>query len=143
LKDENGHFTTIPDSLISEFKTSTGRKVFDGGGIAPDIKIRPKILNNITLSLYSKLLIFNYAVKYNSEHKSIPNIKNFKLSEKDYQDFINYVKEKDYDYETQSEQSLKTLIKNAKKEKYYDAIKNQLEALEKSILFERLGNSFL
>lgn len=137
LKDENGHFTTIPDSLISEFETSTGRKVFDGGGIEPDIKIKPKILNNITLSLYSKLLIFNYAIKYNSEHKSIPNIKNFKLSEKDYQDFIDYVKEKNYDYETQSEQSLKTLIKNAKKEKYYDAIKDQLEALEESMIHNK------
>ncbi len=137
LKDENGHFTTIPDSLISEFKTSTGRKVFDGGGIEPDIKIKPRILNNITLSLYSKLLIFNYAIKYNSEHKSIPNIKNFKLSEKDYQDFINYVKQNDYEYETQSEKSLMTLIKNAKKEKYYNAIKDQLDTLEKSIIYNK------
>lgn len=137
LKDENGNFTTIPDSLISEFKTSKGRKVFDGGGIEPDIKIEPRILSKIAISLFSKLLIFDYAVKYNSEHKSIPSIKYFELTENDYQDFIAYIQDKDYDYETQSEQSLKKLIENAKKESYYEAIKDQLEALEKSMIHNK------
>jgi len=137
LKDENGNFTTIPDSLISEFKTSKGRKVFDGGGIEPDIKIEPRILSKIAISLFSKLLIFDYAVKYNSEHKNIPSIKDFELTENDYQDFIAYIQDKDYDYETQSEQSLKKLIENAKKESYYEAIKDQLEALEKSMIHNK------
>lgn len=137
LKDENGNFTTIPDSLIAEFRTSNGRKVYDGGGIEPDIKIKPRILSKISISLFSKLLIFDYAIKYNSEHKSIPSIKKFKLTEKDYQDFIEYIKSKDYDYETKSELSLKKLIENAKKENYYDAIKDQLKSLEKSMIHNK------
>ena len=133
LKDENGHFTKIPDSLISEYKTSVGRKVFDGGGIEPDIKIKPRILSNISTSLYSKLLIFDYSIDYLSKHKTIPNIKNFKITEKDYQDFLEYIKDKDYDFTTKSEESLNELIKNAKKESYYEAIKEQLENLRSSM----------
>jgi carboxyl-terminal processing protease len=30
----------VPDSLINEFETMNGRKVYDGGGIMPDIEIR-------------------------------------------------------------------------------------------------------
>jgi len=133
LKDENGHFTKIPDSLISEFKTSHGRKVFDGGGIEPDIIIKPKILSKISASLITKLLIFDYSIKYFSEHKNIPDIKNFKLTEKDYQDFRLYIKDKDYDYTTQSEESLEELIEDTKEETYYEAIKDQLENLRKSM----------
>lgn len=137
LKDDNGHYSTIPDSLISEFKTSNGRSVYDGGGIEPDISIKPRILSKIAISLFSKLLIFDYAIKYNSENKNIPSIKKFELTDKDYQDFISYIKERDYDYETQSEKSLKKLIENAKKESYYEAIKDQLDALEKSMIHNK------
>ncbi len=132
-KDENGYFTTIPDSLISEFETKSGRKVYDGGGIEPDIKLKPRILSNISVSLYTRLLIFDYAVKYYYKNQHIKSVKDFEFTDKDYQSFLNYLKDKDYDYTTKCEKSVDDLIENAKKESYYEAIKDQLTALKKSI----------
>ncbi len=38
-RNPDGSVGHIPDSLITEFTTKMGRKVFDGGGVVPDIKI--------------------------------------------------------------------------------------------------------
>ena len=40
----DGSVESVPDSLISEFKTRGGRKVYDGGGIVPDVPANPKFL---------------------------------------------------------------------------------------------------
>ena len=37
-RNEDGSVGHIPDSLITEFSTKTGRKVYDGGGVASDLK---------------------------------------------------------------------------------------------------------
>lgn len=136
-KNITDSFEKTPDSLILEFETSSGRKVYGGGGIEPDIKIEPKKISEISSNLYSKLLFFDYSVKYFSEHKNIVDIKDIKVTEDDYLDFVNYVKKKDFKYVSQSEKSLNELIDNVKKEKYYDLIKNQLEDLEKRIEYNK------
>ncbi len=132
-KNGNGEAGKVPDSLKKEYKTLNGRKVYDGGGIEPDIKTERKTLSNISSSLFTKLIIFDYAVNYYSKHKKAPSIKSFKITDKIFEDFLEFIKDKDYDYTTASEQSLKELKDNAIKEKYFDAVKDQFEALEKSI----------
>jgi carboxyl-terminal processing protease len=133
LKDENGMFTKIPDSLITEYKTSNGRKVYDGGGIEPDIKTEPLTLSKISSSLYSKMIIFDFAIDYYSKNKKSPNLKSFKISNKLYNSFLKFIADKDYDYTTACEQSLKKLKENAVKENYFDAMKEQFDSLEKSM----------
>jgi carboxyl-terminal processing protease len=133
LKDENGKHTKIPDSLITAYKTRNGRKVYDGGGIEPDIKIKPLTLSNISKSLSKKMIVFDFAVDYYSKNKKSPNLKSFKVSNKLYRSFLKFIADKDYDYTTSSEESLKALKENTIKEKYFDAIKKQFNALEKSM----------
>lgn len=70
-KNNNGGFSRIPDSLIREFKTKTGRSVYDGGGISPDIMTNRKTYSNIAMALFRKYLIFDYATKYHQQHPSI------------------------------------------------------------------------
>jgi carboxyl-terminal processing protease len=60
-RNNDGSVGKIPDSLVTEFKTKAGRKVFDGGGILPDVAVEPKKLSNITVSLISKSIIFDFA----------------------------------------------------------------------------------
>ncbi|MCD6112076.1 MAG: S41 family peptidase [Bacteroidales bacterium] len=132
-KDEDGYFQKIPDSLISTFKTKNNRTVYDGGGIEPDIKLKPQKYSNITYSLYSKYLIFDYACKFHRENKTIPEPKKFIITDSIYNDFINFIKDKDYTYTSKTEKLLKSLKKTAKKENYFKDIKDEYSALSKKI----------
>jgi len=129
-RNEEGDVTKIPDSLRSEFKTKNGRKVFDGGGITPDIKVDDVKLSPITISLIQKGLIFDFATEFAFKHKTIKSAKEFKLSDAEYLVFVEWLKDKDYDYITKVESTIDDLISNAKSEKYFDAIKSQIEELK-------------
>lgn len=129
-RNEDGSVGHIPDSLISEFSTRNGRKVFDGGGINPDLIVKSETISNLGISLYFKNLFFDYATQYVNKNPEIAAVDSFELSEDDYNDFIEYLRDKDFDYETRSEKKLDDLIKIAKQEKYYDKAKNTLDSLK-------------
>jgi len=59
-RNEDGSVGTVPDSLISEFTTKHGRKVYDGGGIAPDMKIEPETLSTLGVELVTQFKIFDF-----------------------------------------------------------------------------------
>ena len=86
---------------MTKFKTRNGRDVFDGGGINPDIIINQPKVSNIILSLAKKRLFFDYTTNYRFLHEKISD--NFLLSEKEYNDFVNFLKNKEYSYITKTE----------------------------------------
>lgn len=128
-RNPDGSVGKIPDSLKMAFKTSNGRTVYDGGGIDPDISTEPEPLSPIGYSLYSKGLIFDYATKYHFEHPSIASAKTFKLTDTEYEEFKNWLSDKDYSYSTQAESDLNELLEDAHEEKYYESIKDGIEAI--------------
>jgi carboxyl-terminal processing protease len=128
-KNNNGGFSRIPDSLIREFKTKTGRSVYDGGGISPDIMTNRKTYSNIAMALFRKYLIFDYATKYHQLHPSIAPAGEFRIDDATYQDFLAYIQDKDYEYTTESEKALNELETLAQKEHYYEAIREELAHL--------------
>jgi len=130
-RNTDGSVGHIPDSLISTFKTSNGRTVFDGGGILPDVKVTATQTGLITINLYTKNLIFDYANRYASLHDSIAPVKDFRLTNQDFTNFVSFVKEKHFSYENPLESRLQDLISEAKKENKYEASLTNLEALEK------------
>jgi carboxyl-terminal processing protease len=136
-KDDDGSVKRIADSLKTEFKTLNGRIVYDGGGIDPDIVVEPDKLSAIAVSLLTKNHIFNYATQYRVKNAIIPTAKNFSLSDADYQDFTNYLKDKEYDYTTETEEMLKDFKKTAEEEKYYDAVKKDFEALAANVKHDK------
>ena len=124
----------VPDSLKTEFKTKNGRKVYDGGGIEPDVNIEKDGFSNIAYSLISKYLIFDYASKYKREHPEKPDLLSFKITDEIYNDFTKFISDKDYDYETKSEEDLKSLKETAKNEKYFEDIEKEYDVLMKKML---------
>ena len=129
-RDEDGSVGKIPDSLRTEFKTLINeRSVFDGGGITPDITIEPKKFSNILRSLVSKRHIFNFANKYRRNNESIDDARSFVISDDVYIQFKQYLKDKEYEYETKTEKAIKKLEKDAEGEKYLSELQDQLEAL--------------
>ncbi len=125
----DGSVGHIPDSLITEFRTQNGRKVFDGGGVSPDIQIDMSNPHSDFLSSSDlAFLIFNYATKYHSEHGEKPQIRNFKLSDKDYADFIKYAQESDFNFKSEKEILLDSLISLSEND---DALITKLKSLKR------------
>lgn len=132
-RNPDGSVGKIPDSLKTAFKTKAGRVVYDGGGVLPDIVTETQTPTPIALSLNNKGLIFDYAVKYRHEHPGIKPAREFHLTDAEYNDFVKWSSDKEYDYTTQVEKDLGTLEASAKKEKYFDQIQDQLKALKTKV----------
>ena len=129
-RNEDGSVGNVPDSLISEFTTLKGRKVFDGGGVVPDIKIDGEEVSNLTIELVTRFLTFDFATDFASKHESIAAPEDFEITNDIYNQFIEYVKSHDFKYESESKDELDDLIKSAKKDKYYDMAKDEFDALQ-------------
>ena len=125
--------TSTPDSLGKPFKTAAGRTVYEGHGIMPDVKMELPKYAPVTAYLYAKNLIFDYATKFVSEHKSIAPAKEYRIDDATYTDFMNFVKEKGFSYTTESEKKLAELMKMAKEENYFESIAPLMKALEQQL----------
>jgi carboxyl-terminal processing protease len=136
-RNEDGSVGNMPDSLKKEFKTKNGRKVYDGGGVDPDIVVPTKNYSQIAQSLMSKLLVFDFATQYRNKNASIAEAKDFKISEADFEDFKKFITDKDYGYTTSTEKSLDEFKKKAEEEKYFDAVKLQYESMKKELQHDK------
>jgi carboxyl-terminal processing protease len=139
-RDKDGKANKIPDSLRTAFKTKGGRTVYDGLGIEPDVTIEPRYASNIAITLISKFHCFNYATKFVKENPSIASAKDFEITDEIYNDFIEYLKDKDYNYTTRSEKILEDLISSAKKEKLGDETLKEIELIKAQIAEDKSGD---
>jgi carboxyl-terminal processing protease len=136
-KTEGKKHKKVADSTAVAFKTKKGRVVYDKGGIEPDIIIpTPKSIAVIG-SLYIKNIFFDFANHFHHANSSIPSVKNFKITNDLYNDFITFVKKNDHDYTTQSESLLSNLKIAAEEEQYFSAIKEDYERLQHKLLTEK------
>jgi carboxyl-terminal processing protease len=126
----DGSVESIPDSLKRSFKTSAGRIVYDGGGIDPDIKTEALQASTLTQVLFEKGYLFDYVTHYVHKHQEPVDPKTFSLTEEDYQQFISWMKDKNYAYKSAMELELQQLTSEAKRERYYTDIKNQLDQIQ-------------
>jgi carboxyl-terminal processing protease len=129
-RNEDGSVDKVADSLLTAYQTKGGRTVYNGSGIYPDIFVDPFKYHQITQTLVSKFFIFDYATNFMRTHPTIEAAKNFKLSESDYLGFINYLNDKDYQYQTYLERSLQDLKIDAEKDKKWNDIKSDIENLK-------------
>jgi len=136
-RNDDGSVGHIPDSLISKFTTKNGRLVYDGGGVIPDIKVESPLPANITFKLYAENLLFDYATYFASKHDSIDGPHKFEVTNEIYNGFLNYLKDKKFDYSTSSNEKLDELIETAKSEGYYNVSKNEIEALRAKLLADK------
>lgn len=130
---EDGSVGSIPDSLKREFKTTNGRVVHDGGGVDPDIKVQPIEAHPLTQVLFEKGFIFDFVTQYVHQRPQPANARNFSLSDAEYQQFVSWMKDKDYSYKSYLEYGLQQVTEEAKKEKYYNELKPQLEQIQNRI----------
>lgn len=130
---DDGSVGSIPDSLKRSFSTSNGRTVYDGGGIDPDVKVASNEPHMLTQILFEKGFIFDYVTQYVSKHPEPVTPRTFALSDEDYQQFVAWMKDKNYTYKSYLEYELQQFVAEARKEKYYGDLKGQLDHIQQRI----------
>ncbi len=109
-RDENGDPIRKDVKEYNAFKTKGGRTVYDGGGILPDVQLESGVYSPITTALLKDNAIFDYATKYYYSHQ-MTDWKDFKFGEADFQDFLNFLKQSNFEYETETEKKFAEALK--------------------------------
>jgi carboxyl-terminal processing protease len=128
-RGDDGSVQNIPDSLTSIFHTSKGREVRDGGGITPDIVVEQKKIPTMLYYLDSQNLFFHFVIEWRHKHPSIASPETFNLPESAWQEFVDYVKRKNFTYDRQSEKALNSLREIMEFEGYMDTASDEFNAL--------------
>ena len=131
VKYENGKPVHIPESQRTAFKTKNGRKVLDGGGIMPDVKLSESDDLEVIDDLKKNFVIFNYVTDYCVKNSKTPEFETFSYDNVD--DFFSYLTKNNFEFNSETKDVLKSVEEKASKEGYLDDIKSQINAINKTI----------
>jgi carboxyl-terminal processing protease len=139
--NEGGTTTIVPDSLISEFHTAGGRKVYDGGGIVPDVKIEAEYVSRFAVTLYAMGFMEDWADEYmRTHHNETIDVRTFKLTDEDYADFCRFVEDRDVPYESETRRALTALEKAAENDRYDETLGETIASLKALIKDDKMSN---
>jgi len=81
--------------------------------------------------LITQSVVFDYATYFNSKTDKVAVPEEFTVTPQMYTDFTEFVKrQKDFKYESKTEEEFDKLVDVAKKEKYYDLSNKEFETLK-------------
>ena len=130
---QQGEVKSVPDSLIREFRTAAGRKVYDGGGIMPDIRTEPEYISRFAATLYALGFVEDFVDDYMRSHAGEPfHLMEFALDSATYDRFADFMKDKKVPYESETRRALERLRKAAEEERYTE-LDNHLARLEQEV----------
>lgn len=136
-KNEAGKSVKYADSVAARFYTRTGRSVYDGNGIYPDLAVAAQKLSPVTISLITKSMFFEYANTYRNTHPSIAPAQDFKLNDEEYNAFTRSLAGKDYSYTSNTERLIAELKAEAVKEQKTAEVESDLEDLKSKMLMAK------
>ncbi|WP_306012661.1 MULTISPECIES: S41 family peptidase [unclassified Allomuricauda] len=106
-RDKEGN--AVRNTEFNEFTTRNGRKVWDGGGIMPDVTIESLKTNSLIDALEDNQLVFDFATDYFYAH-DFNSVDNFRFSDSDYSEFKSFVKSENFTFQTETEKILEESI---------------------------------
>lgn len=131
-RDENGDPIRKDTKEYNKFKTKGGRTVYDGGGILPDVQLKSAEFSPITTALLKDNAIFDYATKYYYSHQ-IKDLNSFKFTEADFQDFLSFLKQNNFEYKTETEKKFAEGLRTAEDDEMKNEILASYNQLQKTI----------
>ncbi|AUP79449.1 S41 family peptidase [Flavivirga eckloniae] len=127
-RNEKGEAVRVKQENYNEFKTKNGRKVFDGGGVFPDVSFNASKNSAITNAIVSSDLIFNYATDYYYKH-NLNDVESLKLTNADFSNFKSYLKTNNFSFKTDTEKALYKAFETATNEELNDNIEKDFNTL--------------
>ena len=97
----------------------------------------PGTISRIAVTLYVRNLIFNYATLYSQKHDSIAGARNFALTDNEYAEFVAYLQDKFFDYQTETEQTFAKLKQQAEKDESIGDASAEFDALYAKLSHDR------
>lgn len=88
-RDDEGNPLKFSDTKINEFTTQNGRKVYDGGGIQPDVETGLSSKNEVLKALLNSKSLFNFATNYYYKNQQNFNSLTFIVNDQLFTDFVN------------------------------------------------------
>lgn len=131
---EDGTLSHIPDSLITEFKTAAGRKVYDGGGVMPDVRVPAEYVNRFAYIVYGKGYIDDYVdmfMRANTDREVVPG--EFRITDEDYAAFVEFMSDKDVEWQSETKLLLAKLKEVAEAERYTETVGDYITAIEENL----------
>ena len=110
-----------------EYRTKSGRIVYGGGGIKPDIEFDPEILSSYERALIRQSMFFNFAISYSGSFTKTPGISDQLLAE-----FRKYIEENEFTFDLEGEEEIKNLEKIIA-ENNFAGLEDQLISIRESL----------
>ncbi|WGH77091.1 S41 family peptidase [Tenacibaculum tangerinum] len=128
---KTGNVPKFSEGTVNEFTTQNGRKVYDGGGITPDVKSNLSEKTEVTDELLKSKAIFNFVTNFVHQNPNLPT-ENYTFTSKDFHQFKNYLLQKDTSFVSKEEKlfqkAYEAVEDNHKITSEYTAIIKQLKA---------------
>ncbi|MDZ4716216.1 MAG: S41 family peptidase [Cytophagales bacterium] len=138
-RKQDGSVEKIVDSLRNAFQTKSGRTVYDGSGLDPDLPVAREPYGSAVLELVQSGLIFDYATRYCDNHTSPTDFRKFQLSDSEYKEFEGWLSDKKFEYTTALEKQVDDLMVEAKLARNYDDLQENLQTVKSKITLNHSG----
>lgn len=132
-RNPDGSVGKVADSLKKAFKTHSGRTVYDGGGIEPDVEVKNDASKTITNALLNQNIIFDFATEYAIKHEKIPAARQFKITDEIYKEFKAFVLTKKFDYESPAEKELSKFKSIVEDEHNYELVSKEFTLIQNKL----------
>lgn len=135
-RNEDGSVDYVPDSLIREFTTRGGRKVYDGGGVMPDVVREAEYATRFVLTLYAEGHIEDFADEYAKEYDArlqTMDPATFTISDTDFERFVEMMRDRKTSYRSQSSQYADVVRRAAEQERHDSTVLADIRRLERAL----------
>lgn len=133
-RNNDGSVASVPDSLVQEFATAAGRKVYDGGGVVPDVKLEPQYISTFAYLVYGMGHIDDFLTDYCRRHYNSLAVEpqTYKFDDKAFEEFVEYMKDKDVPWESEAELRWEEFKKAAEKERWNESMDSQIAQIDEN-----------
>ena len=129
VRYENGQPVDIPDEERAVFYTRNGRKVLDGGGVTPDVRLPDLTETPLLKALEEQYMLMKFAAAYTKGLDSLPPVSEYHFN--DWPAFERFLQEQNFSYETQAEKEIRQAVEAAEEEGF--DISGEVSALRQKI----------
>ncbi|RLK03061.1 S41 family peptidase [Tenacibaculum discolor] len=128
---KTGKVPKFSDTTLNEFTTQNGRKVYDGGGVTPDVESEFSKKTKETDELLKSKAIFNFVTDFTHQNPNL-SAENYTFSSTNFNQFKEYLLRKDTAFVSKEEklfqEAYESVENNNKITSEYNTIIQQLKA---------------
>jgi len=115
---------------VQKFYTRSGREVFGGGGISPDIEVKPKKYPDVAVEMFRKDLFFGFVNQWFTHHERMDTVQ---IPDSMVDSFYTYMDEVDFHQSVEGTSSLDELREIGDKDSFDENYFELIEKLEQQL----------